>query len=89
MGEFGESRFHESLKQHESKVRLLKTHSHNSDRRGHQAGENAKKNEKEGGLGRQGPANAKHRKPTTTSRQQRKGEGGGRGGGTRCSCIVV
>ena len=40
-GKFGKSRFHQLG--NESKMRLLKTHSHNSERLGYEARENAKK----------------------------------------------
>ena len=36
-GNFMETRFHELFIEHESKLRLLKTHSHNSERQGYEA----------------------------------------------------
>ena len=40
MGKFVETLFHEL--EHESKMRLLKTHSHTSEQRGYEAGGNVK-----------------------------------------------
>ena len=75
MGSSWKTRFHELLIEHESKMRLLKTHAHTSEQRGSEAGKVRQKRERKKGRPKpQGVGRIRPRKSSSPSHPQR-GEG--------------